>query len=303
MKKTVFGLTMLAGVCAFALSASAQEDRFAKVEIKTTDLGGGVYMMVGAGGNLGLSTGDDGAFLIDDQFAPLSTKIKAAIAAHSDTPVRFLVNTHWHGDHAGGNENFGRDGAIIVAHNNVRKRLSTDQVMKAFDREVKAAPADAWPVITFADEINFYQNGQSIHIFHVKNAHTDGDAFIYFEDADVLHMGDVFFNNMYPFIDLGSGGSINGVIAAQERALALVTDDTKIIPGHGPLGNKADLAETLAMLKVARAAILKTIAEGKTVDEAVAADPLAALNEEWGKGFIKPERMVRSLYADLSAGG
>ncbi len=291
------------GVLALAvMSAQAQEDRFSKVKIEATDLGGGVYMMTGSGGNLGLSTGADGAFLIDDQFAPLSEKIKAKIATLSETSVRFLVNTHWHGDHAGGNANFGKDGAIIVAHNNVRKRLSTDQFMKAFNREVKAAPAAAWPVITFADEISFYQNSQSIHIFHVSNAHTDGDAMIYFENADVLHMGDVFFNKMYPYIDIGSNGSINGVIAAQERALAMITDDTKIIPGHGPLASKADLESTLAMLKAVRTTVLKTITEGKSADEAVAADPLFEFNEQWGKGFINPERMVRGVYADLSGG-
>ena len=285
-----------------AVPAQAQDNEFADVKIETTDLGSGLYMMQGAGGNLGLSTGKDGAFLIDDQFAPLSTKIKTAIGKVSANPVRFLVNTHWHYDHVGGNESIGKDGAIIVAHNNVRKRMSTDQFIKAFKREIKASPAIAWPIITFNDEISFYQNAQNIHVFHVKNAHTDGDAMVYFEDADVLHMGDVLFNKMYPFIDTGSGGSIDGMIAAQERALALITDDTKIIPGHGPLANKADLQSNLAMLKAVRSAILKTIAEGKSEDEAVAADPLSALNAEWGNGFIKAEPMVRIVYGDLSKG-
>lgn len=302
MIKTIF-TAAIAGVCLMGLAAApvhAQDDRFAKVQIKTTDLGSGIYMMVGSGGNLGLSTGADGAFLIDDQFAPLSPKIQTAIDDVSDNAVRFLVNTHWHGDHAGGNENFGKSGAIIVAHNNVRKRLSKDQFIKAFNMKTTAAPAIALPVITFSDEISFYQNGQDIHIFHVNNAHTDGDAMVYFEQADVLHMGDVFFNKMYPFIDTATGGSINGVIAAQERALALITDKTKIIPGHGPLANKADLEETLAMLKALRSAILKTIAEGKSVEDAVAADPLADLNEKWGGGFMKAEAIVRIVYGDLS---
>ncbi len=283
----------------FSASAQAQDDRFAKVQIKTTDLGHGIYMLAGAGGNMGLSTGADGAFLIDDEFAPLSARIKAAIARASDSPVHYLVNTHWHGDHTGGNANFGEAGAVIVAQDNVRRRLSTDQFMKAFGRTTKAAPKIAWPVITFNDEISFYQNGQSIHVFHVRNAHTDGDSMIYFEPANVLHTGDVLFNKMYPFIDTGSGGSIDGMIAAQERALALVTDDTRIIPGHGPLATKADLADNLAMLKAVRRAVLKTIAEGKSVDEAVAADPLKALNARWGGGFIKPEQMVRIVYGDL----
>ncbi len=283
-----------------APQSAAQADRFAAVKIKTTYLGNGIYMMAGSGGNMGLSTGPDGAFLIDDEFAPLSKKIKAAIGKVSKNDVRFLINTHWHGDHAGGNTNFGKGGAIIVAHNNVRKRLSKDQFMKAFNRHVPAAPAIARPIITFSDEIGFHQNGQDIHIIHVKNAHTDGDAFVYFEQANVLHMGDVFFNKMYPFIDTGSGGSIDGMIAGQERALTLVNDDTKIIPGHGPLGTKADLESNLAMLKAVRMAVLKTIAQGKTADEAVAANPLAALNDEWGGGFIKPDRMVRNTYMDLA---
>ena len=294
---------ILSGVIALgALSAAAQDDagRFAKVQINSTDLGSGIYMLTGAGGNMGLSTGADGAILIDDEFAPLSERIRAAIGKLGKTPVHYLVNTHWHGDHTGGNAHFGEAGAVIVAQDNVRKRLSTDQFMKAFKRTTKAAPAIAWPVITFNDEISFYQNGQTIHVFHVKNAHTDGDSMIYFEPADVLHTGDVLFNKMYPFIDTGSGGSIDGMIAAQERALALVTDTTKIIPGHGPLATRADLAHNLAMLKAVRTAVLKTIAEGKSVDEAVAADPLKALNEEWGGGFIKAEQMVRLVYGDLS---
>ncbi len=302
MKKSLSN-AIFAGLGAMTLGitpALAQEDPYANVKIESTDLGHGIYMMVGAGGNLGLSTGDDGAFLIDDQFAPLSEKISAAVADVSKSPVRYLVNTHWHFDHAGGNENFGKSGAIIVAHNNVRQRMSTDQFIKAFDREIKAAPAEALPAITFSDEISFFQNGQNIHVFHVENAHTDGDAMVYFEGADVLHMGDVFFNKMYPFIDTSSKGSINGVIAAQERALALITETTKIIPGHGPLANKADLENTLGMIKAVRTAILQTIAEGKSADEAVAADPLKALNEEWGQGFIKPQAMVRIVYGDLS---
>lgn len=295
--------TILSGLGAAALMSApalAQGDRFAKVEIKTTALGGGVYMMTGAGGNLGLSTGKDGAFLIDDQFAPLSVKIKAAIAEVSTSPVGFLVNTHWHGDHTGGNADFGNDGAVIVAHKNVRKRLSENQIKKAINGAVDAATKKALPVITFARELNFYQNDQNIHIIHIENAHTDGDAFVYFEDADVLHMGDVFFNKSYPYIDTRSGGSINGVIAAQERALAIITDNTKIIPGHGPLAKRVDLETSLAMIKEVRSIILKTIADGLSADEAVAADPLAALNEKWGGGFINGERMVRIVHGDLS---
>jgi len=280
--------------------AWAQQGRFANVEIKSTDLGSGIYMLTGAGGNIGLSIGKDGAFLVDDQFAPLTDKIKTAIAVHSKTSVRFLINTHWHGDHTGGNANFGVDGAIIVAHENVRKRMSTDQFMKVFNNKVEAAPDIALPIITFTREITFYQNAQTIEIIHVGNAHTDGDAFVYFREADVLHMGDLFFNGTYPFIDTGSGGGIDGLIAALERALNLSTKNTKIIPGHGSLANQGDLQANVLMLKQVRSAISALIAQGLSVDQSIAADPLATLNEKWGKGFIKPELMIRIVHADLS---
>jgi len=270
-----------------------------KVDIAATDLGGGVFMLSGSGGNMGLSTGNDGAFLVDDQFAPLSDEIKATIAKLSKSPVKFWVNTHWHGDHTGGNENFGTDGAIIVAHDNVRERLSSDQFIEMFNSNVKASPKNALPIITFYREISFFQNGQSIRLLHVKNAHTDGDAFVYFYEADVMHMGDVFFNGSYPFIDVGNGGSIDGVIAAQKLALVWMTDRTKIIPGHGPLASRSDLVEHRQMLIEVRDAVAATIDRGLSVEQAVAADPLSALNAKWGNGFIKSEVMVKMVYEDL----
>ncbi|PHR60950.1 MAG: MBL fold metallo-hydrolase [Robiginitomaculum sp.] len=284
----------------FVSAATAADDPTPKTKIEATDLGSGIYMLTGRGGNMGLSTGADGAFLIDDQYAPLSSQIKAAIANLSDTPVRFLINTHWHGDHTGGNESFGDDAAIIVAHENVRKRLSTDQVLKLWNSQVKASPQIAWPVITFTEEISFHQNGQRIDVRHVADAHTDGDAFVYFVEANVLHMGDVFFSGRYPFIDTGSGGSIDGVIAAQKVALALVTDDTKIIPGHGALANQADLVASLAMIETVRERVAKAIADGMTLEQAQAADLLADLNEQWGGGFINGETMVKIVYGDLA---
>ena len=290
----------LCALVAFPATALAQGD-FADTVIESQDLGSGVYLLTGAGGNMGLCVGDDGAFLIDDQFAPLTEKILAKIKTLTDKDVRFVINTHWHGDHTGGNENLGNAGVAIVAHENVRVRLTTDQVMEVFGREVPAAPHAAHPVITFTENISFHLNGQTIRVSHPANAHTDGDAFIDFEEANVLHMGDVFFHGMYPFIDTGSGGSIQGVIAAVETALGMSDDATKIIPGHGALASKTDLQAYLGVLQGVRDAILPLVKAGKSVDEIVAADPLAKWNEAWGQGFMKPDVFTRIVAGSLGA--
>src|SRR5712691_12965828 len=224
----------------FAAAALAQQD-FSKVEIQTEKLADTVYMMTGAGGNLGVSVGEDAVFVIDDQFAPLTPKIQAEIAKLTDKPVKFLLNTHWHFDHVGGNENLGKAGALIFAHENVRKRMSTEQFMEFFGMKTKPEPKVALPVVTFTRDITFHVNGDEVRAFHVPRAHTDGDTIIHFAKSDVIHTGDAFFNKLYPFIDTSSGGSVDGVIAAADRVLAMAGDNTKIIPGHGPLGNKADL--------------------------------------------------------------
>ncbi len=291
-----------AGAAAVAtLGVCAAQNDFSNVEIETTKVTDGIYMLEGAGGNIGLSVGADGAFVIDDQFAPLSDKIMAAIAKVTAEPVEFVLNTHWHFDHTGGNEHFGKSGAHIVAHDNVRKRLK--EGMKGGDGlpDVGPAPADALPVITFSKTISFHWNGQHIHVWHPQKAHTDGDAIIFFKDANVVHMGDIFFNGGYPFVDLRSGGDLNGYIAAHASVLGKIDDATKIIPGHGPLADKADLQRTTDMLKEVRARIQALIDEGMDADAAVAADPLSDLNDDWGQGFINGERMIRSAHASLSA--
>ena len=270
------------------------------VKIKTVKVADGVYMLTGSGGNIGLSVGDDGVFMIDDQFAPLTEKILAAVSMLSREPVRFLVNTHWHGDHTGGNENLGKAGAIIIAHDNVRRRMSTDQFMAAFDRSVPASPAGALPVVTFTDAVTFHFNDEELHVFHVTNAHTDGDAIIHFRQANVFHMGDTFFNGMYPFIDTGSGGSIDGMIEAADEVLARANRRTKFIPGHGSLGDRKDLRAYRDMLKTVSARIHKMLDDGKSRDEVIAAKPTSDLDGKWGGGFMKPDRWVGIVYDGMT---
>jgi len=241
-------LMSLLGVVA-AMPALAQD--FDAVEIRTTDLGGGIYMLQGAGGNLGLSVGEDGVFLIDDDYAPLAEKIREAIAVVTDQPVGFLINTHWHGDHTGGNENLGSAGVTIFAHDNVRARLLG-----------QGAPAVALPVVTFNDTTTFHMNGQTIHVFHAAAAHTDGDALIHFREADVIHMGDTYFNGFYPFIDVASGGSLDGTLAAADQALALADD-------------KHAFAAFCARAGVPAVPSLAVYAEGRPVEPFAAGQPPA----------------------------
>ena len=284
--------------CLVATSAFAQQD-FSKVQIKTIPVAKGVYMLVGSGGNIGLSVGQDGAFLIDDQYAPLTDKILKAISAVTDQPVRFLVNTHWHYDHTGGNENIGKGGTIIVAHDNVRKRLAKGQFMKVFNANIPPSPPEALPVITFTDSVTFHWNDETLEVVHARAAHTDGDAVIYFKNTNVVHVGDLFFNGLYPFIDAESGGSIEGVIAGAEEVLDRIDDHTKVIPGHGPLGNKADLKTYRDMLAAVHERMTKLIKAGKNIDEIVAAKPTADYDAKWGGGFLKPNQWVQIVYAGM----
>ncbi len=275
--------------------AFAQQD-FSNVEIQTTDLGGNVYMLQGRGGNIGVSVGDDGVFVIDDQFAPLSEKIMSAIAELSDKPVSYVLNTHWHGDHTGGNENFGSSGAVIVAHENVRERMSTKQFMVAFGREVPAAPDAALPVVTFTDSVSFHFNDNEIMVQHMPASHTDGDSIVFFSDSNVLHMGDTFFNGFFPFIDQSSGGTLEGLISTIETAVGMANEDTDIIPGHGPLANVGGLKDYLAMLIEVRDQMQPLLESGKSRQEVLEANPLAEIGEAWGNGFIKTDVFTGILY-------
>jgi glyoxylase-like metal-dependent hydrolase (beta-lactamase superfamily II) len=285
------------GIAAFTAVAVAQD--FSKVEIEATKVTDTVYMLTGSGGNLGLSVGEDAVFLIDDQFAPLTPKITAAIAKLTKQPVKFLLNTHWHYDHTGGNENFGKAGAIIVAHENVRKRMSTDQVIEFFKQPIKASPKAALPVVTFNGAVSFHLNGEEIRGIHVPRAHTDGDAIVHFLGSDVIHMGDVYFNGYYPFIDSSAGGTVDGVIAACDQVLGIATDRTKIIPGHGPLSNKAELKVYRDMLATLSGRIKKMIAEGRKLEEITASKVSADFDDKWGKGFIPPHKFAEMIAMNL----
>lgn len=291
--RAVFGAVLLA-----AVSATAQAQvNFDTIQVRTQQLANGVYMLVGTGGNIGLAVGDEAVFVVDDQYAPLTPKILAAIKAVTAKPVRFVVNTHWHFDHTGGNENLGKAGALVVAHENVRRRMSAGQFIEALNRTEPAAAPGALPVVTFTAGVTFHINGDSVVVTHVPPAHTDGDAIVHFTKANVVHMGDLFVSAGLPFVDRSSGGSIHGVIGAAERGLAMSNATTKIIPGHGPLADRARLQAYRDMLVALRDRMRQEIAAGKTVDQVLAMKITAPYEKEWPGGH---ERFVRTLHRELS---
>ena len=282
------------------LALTVTQQNFDTVQIRTVKAGDGVYMLQGLGGNIGVSSGTDGVILVDDQYAPLTDKIKAALAAINPGPIRFVLNTHWHFDHTGGNENFGKAGIVIVAHENVRRRMSAEQFMTTFATAVKPSPAGALPVVTFSDAVTIYYNGDSISAMHVPPAHTDGDVIVWFRHANVVHMGDTFFNGRYPLVDLASGGAVDGLIGAADRVLAMVDANTKIIPGHGPLGDRVALQAYRTMLVTVRDRIRQGVAAGRTLEQVQAGKPTAEFDAVWGNGRITPTMFVEVLYQDLS---
>ncbi len=296
MKAALFALTLALAAALPAVFAQQSGN----ITFKSTELASGLYMLEGvggfAGGNLGLSVGEDGVILIDDSMPPLTNNMKAAIAALTDQKVDFVINTHIHGDHTGGNVAMTQAGATIVAHDNIRRRMLEEGVSTGAGT-VKA-PKGALPVLTFSDAITFHLNGHEARVFHAKNAHTDGDAIIHFPGADVIHTGDIFFNGMFPFIDLNSGGSVEGFIAAQEEILSLAGEKTKIIPGHGPLAQKSDLQTAVNMLKDCNKKVTALVAQGKSEEEVIASNPLAEYHDKWNWAFITTERMTRTLYRD-----
>jgi len=296
-----FPPAVLVGLAAcFAATVCAQD--FSEVEVRTTQVTDGVYALQGAGGNLGLVVGEKGAFLIDDQYAPLTEKIQAAIAKVTDRPVKFVFNTHWHGDHTGGNENMAEAGALIVAHDNVRKRMSAGQFMEFFENEVPPAPDGALPVVTFNERVTFHLGGHTVHAIHVPHAHTDGDALVQIEQANVIHAGDIVFYGMYPFIDYDSGGNIAGMIEAVDRILGLADEQTQIIAGHGgPVITTVQLGNYREMLATVHHRLQTMIDQGRTLEEVQDAGITEEFEEFWGQGFINAERWVELNYRGMAA--
>lgn len=292
----VIALVTMAG----AAGLIAQQRSFDSVVVRSQPAGRGVHMLTGSGGNIALAVGEDFAFLVDDQFAPLTAKILAVVRGVTDKPVRFLVNTHWHGDHAGGNENMAQAGVILVAHDNVRTRMSTEQFNEMFNSRTPPSPRGALPVVTFMESVTFHLGGETVHVVHVPPAHTDGDAIVHFVQANTLHMGDNYFKDVYPFIDLSSGGSFEGVIRAVDIALGYANDSTRIIPGHGALANRADLKKYRDVLVQVRDRVAALIRQGKTREQVIAAKPTAEWDATWGAGFMKPDVFLGIVYQSMT---
>ena len=282
----------------FAISVQAQTD-FSKVQIKATKVSGNVYMLEGAGGNIGVSVGDDGILIVDDQFAPLADKIRAALKGVADKKLRFILNTHWHGDHTGSNVVFGPE-ATIIAHDNVRKRLATEQRSTVFNRTTPPSPKEALPVITFDNSLSVHFNGEDIRAIHFPQGHTDGDSVIFFSSSNVVHLGDDFFAGRFPFVDLESGGTVEGLVRNIGELIGKIPAAAKLIPGHGPISTLDDLKSYHRMLQQTTEIVRQKIAAGKTLEQ-VKTEGLPAEWEPWGTGFIKTDRWVETIYKSLTA--
>ncbi|OLF75528.1 hypothetical protein AWH62_06865 [Maricaulis sp. W15] len=278
-----------------AVAGAAQQR---EVVADSTDMGDGIHMVsTGIAGNLAILTGEDGVVMVDDQLPNTGPVIEGAIVEIvGEGAPRFIVSTHWHGDHSGGNAHFAQLGSTIAAHHNIRARI------EASDDAWTQEPG-ALPILTFGEDLTFHMNGQTVEVTHIPAAHTDGDAFVYFREADILHMGDVFFSGWFPFIDIASGGSVDGYLAAMEHGLAMVGEDTRIIPGHGPLSTATELEASIAMLREASFRVRTLVEGGADLDAVRAAEPLADFHDDWSWGFITTDRMVETLYNDAVGNG
>jgi glyoxylase-like metal-dependent hydrolase (beta-lactamase superfamily II) len=296
-ENTMRRILLLLALSLIPASGLAQ-DRFAAVEIKATHVHGTVFMLEGAGGNIGVSVGADGILIVDDQFAPLADKIRAALQKLGEGKLQFVLNTHWHGDHTGGNIEFSSE-ATIIAHHNVRKRMAAGQEL--LGRQVEPAPAEALPVITFDDSLTIHFNGEEVRAVHLPPGHTDGDTVVFFEASNVVHMGDDLWTGRFPFVDLSSGGSVQGLERSMKKLLAELPDDVALIPGHGPLSTKQDLEAYQRMLAASIELVRKQMSEGKSVEE-IQKQGMAEEWAEWGSGWIKTDQWLLAVHDSLAAG-
>jgi cyclase len=292
------GLLSLLTLTVTVNDVNAQGDN---VTINTTKLSNNTYMLKGSGGNIIVSVGQDGVFMVDDQFAPLTEKIKEAISNITDQPVKFVINTHWHSDHTGGNENFGELGAVIISHDNVRERLSTEQFLAFFNRTVAPLPEKGLPIITFSDNMTIFQNGDEIRIIHVDNGHTDGDSIVYFTKNNVIHVGDDFNDKTYPLIDISSGGSIDGLISSLQTISSLIDDETKVVSGHSDISNKTKVNAFITMLKDVRQNVSQLIQNGDSLEEIITSQPTSKYDEiYYDHSRLKPGDFVTMVYQSLT---
>ena len=296
-----YSLLIILGIFIAFLYLSNLDTIYAShLEMNTTKLNVNMYVIHGAGGNVILSVGNDGVILVDDQYAPVTEKLKAVIANLTDKPIKFVINTHLHPDHVGGNERLGEGGAIIVSHDNVRKRLSSDQFFEFINMTIPALSEKGLPIITFSENMTFYQNDEEIKITHLDNGHTDGDSAVYFTKNDVIHVGDDFSDRSYPLMDLSSGGSIDGLISSLKKILLMINKDTKVIGGHSGISNQTKVKDYLNMLINVQDNINNMIKEGKTLDEIIKSKPTLKYNTiYYDHSFIKPKDLVTNIYMSL----
>jgi glyoxylase-like metal-dependent hydrolase (beta-lactamase superfamily II) len=299
IRKTLTGVAMATAVLtAHAATAQLSPDT---AQIRSIPVRDGLHMFMGAGGNLAVSVGEDGVLIVDDQYAEMTAKIDAAIADLTDQPIKYVLNTHWHWDHTGGNENYGRAGKIIVAHDNTYERMSTDQFVAAFNQSQPASPEEALPEITFSDTATLRFNDLTLRLIHVPNAHTDSDAFVYFVEANVVHTGDVYVSGSYPFIDSSTGGTLHGEIAALEKLGEMTNEDTVIIPGHGAISDRAGAMRTLAMLKGMKDITESALANGQTLEQFLDSNPTEEYDADFSMRADQGRVFATRLYQELSA--
>jgi len=289
-------LLLIALIFASTNSLAAQDK---PVEFTTIQLSDSVYMLRGRGGNVGISNGKDGVYIIDDQVSPITNQLLQAIRKISNKPIRFVINTHYHADHTGGNETIGGAGAVIIAHDNIRKRMTTEQVSIFMQNTTPPYAENALPIVTFNDSMSLHLNGETATAYHVANGHTDGDSIIHFPVSNVIHMGDMYFNNQYPYVDLDAGGSMQGLLAAADLALSMANESTRIIPGHGPLGIMEDLKNYRDYLVKASANVQELIDQEMNLQQIIAAEPTKEWDEELGKTWITPAQFVTFIYNSL----